>query len=189
MRNELKFKEYMTMLCEIHDKTLSDTMRDLYWKILEPYTDEQCEKAFKDAVYFNKFFPKPADLIEILSGDKKDRATEAWVEVLGSIRSIGNYESVRFSNPVIHSVIQVMGGWDNLAATMLVDEEKWKQKEFEKLYHVMERRGNHPDYLPGTCEMQNGSMQIKEYEERTGKKWKQEIIGIGFENKKQITGG
>jgi hypothetical protein len=171
MKDEIKFKEYMTLICELHDKVLSDMMKDLYWKVLDPFMDEQCEAAFKEIIYSSKFFPKPVDFLEILKGKKTDRATEAWIEVLGAVKHIGNYESVR------------------LTSTLLTDEEKWKQKEFERLYQVMERRGNHPTYLPGTCEMQNTSQQIKLYEERTGKKFKQEIIEIGFEENKQIAEG
>jgi hypothetical protein len=186
VNDKIKFKELLTVLCEIHDKKLSQTLADIYWESLSPFTDEQCEKAFKELILTNKFFPKPADFIEMLRGNKADRATEAWILVLNTVKRVGNYESVRFADPVIHSVLQVMGGWDHLAATMTIDEEKWKQKEFERLYQVMEKRGNHPKYLPGTCEMQNGTQQISVYEERTGKKFVQEIIEIGFEEQKQI---
>lgn len=186
MQDEIKFKEYMSMLCELYDKRMTQLLTNLYWKVLETFTDEQCEGAFKEIIYSSKFFPKPADFIEILRGKKGDQAVEAWITVLNAIKRIGNYESVKFSDPVIHSVLQVMGGWDHLASTLTTDEEKWKQKEFERLYVVMERRGNHPVYLPGTCEMQNGAQQIAAYEDRTGKKWKQEIIEIGFEEQKQI---
>ena len=187
MKNEIMFKEYMTLLCELHDRVLSDMMKGLYWKVLEPFTDEQCEAAFKEIIYSNKFFPKPADFTEILRGKKSDQAIDAWLLVLGAIKKIGNYESVEFSDQVIHSVLQVMGGWDQLASTLEVDEEKWKQKEFERIYQVMERRGDHPKYLPGTHEMQTSRSQIEEYERWTGKKFKQDIIQIGFEAQKQIS--
>ena len=186
MKNEIMFKEYMTLLCELHDRVLSDMMKGLYWKVLEPFTDEQCEAAFKEIIYSNKFFPKPADFTEILRGKKSDQAIEAWILVLGAIKKTGNYKSVEFADPVIHSVINVMGGWDQLAATMTTDEEKWKQKEFEKLYQVMERRGDHPKYLMGYNEMQNTPSMIADYEHRTGKKFEKKIIEIGFEEQKQI---
>jgi len=182
MRDEIKFKEYMSLLSETFDKPVSGSLNDLYWKILEPFTDEQCESAFKEIIYSSKFFPKPADFMEILKGKKEHRATEAWIEVLNAIKRIGNYESVKFSDPVIHSVLQVMGGWDKLAATMTVDEEKWKQKELERLYSIMGGRGNHPEYLPGTVEMENSRLGFPDK--------KPEIIKIGFSNEqKQIAEG
>jgi hypothetical protein len=186
MNDKIKFKELMTALCELHDKKLSQTLADIYWESLNQFTDDQCIKVFKELILSSKFFPKPADFMEILKGKKEHNATIAWIEVLNAIKRIGNYESVKFADPVIHSVLQVMGGWDQLAATMTTDEEKWKQKEFERLYQVMERRGDHPKYLPGYYESHNTPAMIAEYEDRTGDKWEQKIIEIGFEEQKQI---
>ena len=174
MKNEVKFKEYMTLLCELHDRVLSDMMKDLYWKILEPFTDEQCEKAFKEIIYSSRFFPKPADFRDVLCGRKENKATEAWIEVLIAVARIGNYKSVKFSDPAIHSVINAMGGWPQLCIMEKADE-KWKQKEFERLYEVIGARdGKHPEYLPGTHEIENF---------RTGNELDMEIIKIGLDGK------
>ncbi|MEN6423299.1 MAG: DUF6475 domain-containing protein [Smithella sp.] len=152
-------------------------MKDLYWKVLEPFTDEECEAAFKEIIYENKFFPKPADFREVLVGKKTNRATLAWLEVLGSVARIGNYQSVKFDDPVIHSVINAMGGWPQLCM-MEKNEEKWKQKEFERLYEVISsRKGNHPEYLIGTHEQENF---------KTGHEIEKEVVQIGFNNKTKL---
>lgn len=175
MKNETKFKEYMATMCELHDRTLSKLLTDLYWKVLEPYTDEQCEAAFKELIYSHRFFPKPADFIETIQGTKKNRATEAWIEVLESVRRIGNYQSVKFNDTAIHSVVAAMGGWPELCM-MDSDQVIWKQKEFERLYEVMAcRDGNHPEYLPGTHELENF---------KTGQDIKTQIVSVGHENRK-----
>lgn len=186
MNDKIKFKELMTMVCEIHSKELTSTLADIYWEILTPFTDEQCEKAFKEIILTSKFFPKPADFLEILRGKKTDQSTIAWLEVLDTVKRVGHWQSVKFSNPVIHSVINAMGGWAQLCM-MEIKDEKWKQKEFERLFEVISsREGKHPDYLPGENENSNTPYMIAMYEERTGKKFQQEIIEIGFEDKKQI---
>ena len=175
MKNEVKFKEYLATLCELHDRTMSKLLTDLYWKVLEPFTDEQCEKAFQEIIYSCKFFPKPVDFLEILNGKKANRATEAWLEALNSIKRIGNYQSVKFSDPVIHSVVQAMGGWPQLCM-MESKDEHWKQKEFERLYEVIaSREGKHPDYLPGTHEIENF---------RTGFEREPEVVRVGFDRQK-----
>lgn len=175
MKNVIKFKEYMTLLCELHDRILSDTMKDIYWKILEKFSDDECERAFKELIYSTKFFPKPADFLEVLCGKKENRATEAWLDVLNAVARIGNYQSVKFSDPLIHSVIQAMGGWPQLCM-MDNDEVKWKQREFERLYDVIAtRNGSHPDYLPGIHELENF---------RTGHDINQEVVRIGFDKNK-----
>lgn len=181
MRDEIKFKEYLATLCELHDRTMSKLLTDLYWKVLEPFSDEECEEAFKLIIYDSKFFPKPADFREVILGKKANKATEAWLEVLGAVSKIGNYQSVKFDNPVIHSVINAMGGWPKLCE-MTNDEAKWKQKEFERLYEVIsERDGKHPDYLPGAFETSNTPEKIAMYEERTGKNFQREVVKIGFD--------
>ena len=70
MKNEVKFKEYMATLCELYDRQISKLLTDLYWKILEPFTDEQCEEAFKEIISSCRFFPKPADFREVILGKK-----------------------------------------------------------------------------------------------------------------------
>jgi hypothetical protein len=175
MNDREKFLKNMALICDINDRKISEPLTDLYWKILEPFTDEECESAFKEIIQTCRFFPKPVDFMEILKGKKQDQATIAWIEVLNAVKRIGNYESVKFTDPVIHSVINMMGGWDQLAATMTTDEEKWKQKEFERLYEVISSRdGKHPEYLPGTHEQGNFT---------TGYEVETRIIEIGFQKK------
>lgn len=177
MRDEIKFKEYLATLCELHDRTMSKLLTDLYWKVLEPFSDEECEAAFKEIIYENKFFPKPADFRDILLGKKANKATLAWLEVLNSVARIGNYQSVKFDDPAIHSVINAMGGWPQLCM-MEKSEEKWKQKEFERLYDVISARaGKHPDYLVGTCEQENF---------KTGHEIEIEVVQIGFNHKTKL---
>jgi hypothetical protein len=160
MRDETKFKEWMTTLGEIHDKHISELLSSVYWKILEPYSDDQCEKAFSRLIYEAKWFPKPAELIEILDGKRMDRPTQAWIETVNAVRRHGNYISICFHDPVIHAVIEFMGGW-GATGEWMDDELKWKQREFEKLYPIMAGRGKNPKYLPGLCEIDNQAKGIE----------------------------
>lgn len=160
MKDHKLFLVNMATLSEVFDKQLSDTLLEVYWRILEPFDDSECMTIFKRIVIELKFFPKPAEFIEMLQGKKEHSATNAWLDVLGTVRRIGCYRSVRFADPIIHSVIQAMGGWPRLA-DMRVDDEKWKQKEFERLYQVLAenpRNGKHPEYLPGEHEIRNAAM-------------------------------
>lgn len=156
MKNDLLFKQYMTALSEIHGKELSTLLNSLYWKTLEPFTDAECEQAFKELVFSTKFFPKPADFLEILRGKIDEQGTRAWIQVVEAVRRHSNYESVRFADPVIHSVIEFMGGWGK-TRDWTDSELKWKAKEFEKVYGIMQRNDKHPEYLPGDIEVQNAA--------------------------------
>lgn len=171
MKDESKFKEYMLVLGEIFDKEITPALTGVYWKTLEHFSDEQCKRAFEQVIQTAKFFPKPAEFIEILEGRAENKAVHAWIEVNEAVRRFGPYQSVKFSDPVIHSVVQTMGGWPKLMDCTM-DEWKWRQKEFERLYAVItERDGKHPDHLPGIHELENAE-------------YKGQVIRIGFEKER-----
>ena len=179
MKNFTRFQEQMMLIGEVHGRQISQPLLDLYWKVLEPFPDEQCEIAFKRVLLDGRFFPKPVDFLEVLQGKKENQATEAWLKVLNAVKRVGTYQSVSFDDKAIHSVIDVMGGWEQLC-TMKTEDEKWKEKEFEKLYSVITSRpsDNHPQYLPGTVEMSNA---VTGHHDR-----KIEIIAIGTKEIKPI---
>lgn len=175
MKDEIKFKEYLSVLSEIHDRQITPMLASVYWKVLEPFTDEQCKAAFEQVIQSARFFPKPVDLLEILHGKSADAATVAWVKVVGAVRRVGNYDSVMFDDPVIHEVIDFMGGWPK-TGEWLESELTWKQKEFERLYSVFKvgSRKSIP-YLPGLLEIQNAAC---------GYKSTHQVVKIGFDDGK-----
>ena len=172
-----QFAEAMAVLSAVFDngREISRPLIGIYYNALENYTITDIRNAVqrmvKERVYAS--FPKPAEIVNMISGSVQDRSLEAWVKVANAIARIGNYQSVQFSNPVIHSVIQAMGGWEK-CGTFREDEMTWKQKEFERLYEIMEKQAKHPAYLPGIVETGNSA---------TGQGRKQEIVKIGFEEK------
>ena len=157
MKDYIHFKENMMLLCEIHSKIPSDIFLDTYWKILQPFSDEKCEEMFKTVILNNKWFPKPSEIAELLTTKREDRAMVAWIEVISTMRRVGQYRSVQFPDPATHDVIDFMGGWPAVA-DWPEDELKWKEKEFVKLFSAMvEREGSFKTYLPGVHEKNNGA--------------------------------
>ena len=84
-------------------------------------------------------------------------------DCLFRLRLIGNYGSVEFDDPVIHSVIEAMGGWVQFQ-NVHVNEWKWRRTEFERLYAVKEKLKDHPTYCPGLFEIQNGARGFSDFE-------------------------
>ena len=157
-----KFSELLMVLGEIFDKSLSAGLIMIYFDALKIYTDEQIERAIKTASLTCKFFPKPAELLEFINGNQTDRSVQAWEKFYRAIGRIGTYQSVEFDDAAIHTTIELMGGW--IAAGQWTNEEmKWKQKEFEKIYGVVSKRGNHSEYLPGLGEMENTKKGLREF--------------------------
>lgn len=135
MKNKKMFMEYMTGLGEIFNKEISNILKDVYWKALENYTDEKCEAAFKQVIATCKFFPKPAELIEILQGSKEDQSIDAWQQVIDALKTYHPDfpESKPSLPPEIQFAIDHLGGLDVLA-TMSYDELKWQEKRFREMY-------------------------------------------------------
>lgn len=149
-----QFLKYMISLGEIFSKEITDTLLQFYWMVLKDFAEEEITNAFNRVTLTLKFFPKPAELLEIIQGNQNDKAMMAWEKVFNTISRIGTYQSVEFDDPVIHSTIELMGGWVELG-NITTDEIKWKQKEFEKIYLVMVRKKKHPEHLAGITEKEN----------------------------------
>ena len=160
MKNKKLFREYMVLLGEIHNRELSDLLLDAYWKILEPFSDDACKKSFDQLIAISKFFPKPPDFLEILRGTIQDTAVLAWEKVDSTVKSHGPYVSVKFDDDVIHSCIELMGGWVALCNEDIKNWH-WKQKEFVQLYATLSKKNIHPEYLPGIVEKENGPRGLK----------------------------
>lgn len=185
-KDKKEFATKMALIAEVFDdgKPPTKLKLDIYFKALEKYPIESISSAVSNIINNRVFpsFPKPAEIIQEIEGKRENRSTEAWMMVISAVRRIGNYQSVAFADPVIHSVITQMGGWPQLC-TMQTDEEKWKQKEFERLYNIISEfpRAAHIAYLPGTIEIDNS---YRGYES------KNEIVKIGFGREKiKLIGG
>ncbi|TES88934.1 MAG: hypothetical protein E3J94_07165 [Desulfobacteraceae bacterium] len=160
MKNRDSFDEFMAALGDIYDKEITEFITSIYWRILEKYSDEQCNKMFNDALITFKFFPKPVELIELITGGKDNLEDKAQVEalkVLQAIRRIGGGDSVIFEDPVTTAVIKMgFNGWVQLTADLLVENEKWFAKDFCKIYETYARQGiKSSGNLAGIVEMDN----------------------------------
>jgi hypothetical protein len=74
MKDENRFLELMTVLGEIHDRKITRLLLDVYWRVLEPFPDEACIRAFHELIRSAKFFPKPAEFLELLEAKREVRA-------------------------------------------------------------------------------------------------------------------
>lgn len=144
------------------DKVPNDFMIDAYHNVLREYSEEEINIAFSMAIKTLKFFPKPVELIELISGPTEDLESRAVIqanEVLNTIKRVGGGQSVKFADPVTNAVVrQTFGGWVQLCSELLIDQEKWFLKDFAAAYRAF-KKGNITDteHLPGQIELHNGA--------------------------------
>jgi hypothetical protein len=155
MNNEDKpsFLSRFTGMCEYWEKKYSDALLDIYWCALSDLTIDQFEQASSQAVQRLTFFPKVAELRELISGNGEAEALSAWQELQKGISRAGAYQSVLFEDPRITRLIEIMGGWVEVCAWPL-NELKFRRKEFLDAYKVLPATGE-PKVLAGICERDN----------------------------------
>lgn len=157
-----EFSKSIMVLGEIFDVNVSKHKMDIYFEILKSYTDEQIEKAFEIIVRTCKFFPKPAEIIELIEGKENEKLLLMWEKIKNAIRDHGAYESIAFEDRIINQIIESLGGWVFLCSTPN-EEMKWRQKEFERLYYVFRNQNvkEMPVYVMGITEQCNRQIGVE----------------------------
>ena len=166
-----EFIKILTGLAAMFDRPLTVLIRDMYFTALDDLTIEQLNTAGNQIARTATFFPKPVDFRNAINGNQDEAAIAAWEKVLKGKSKAGQYQSVQFDDPVIHTVIKLMGGWGAVCRLEGHDDEKWQRIDFEKTYKAMQGSNkDHPVYLPGAAEVQNAAK---------GFPTKKEVLAIG----------
>ncbi len=153
------FSRMMALMAELYGKACTEPFVNIYWHLLKDFELLDIRKAFKAHINNpdgGQFFPKPADIIRFLDGSAETRALQAWSLVERAIGQIGRYQSLVFDDPLVHAVIEDMGGWIKLCDITL-KELPFASLEFQKRYQglIMKPPRRHPPYLCGIVERDN----------------------------------
>jgi hypothetical protein len=159
-----KFASLLAGLGEMYDKEITPMMADMYWDALKEFDYEAVSKAAQLHMKNpegGQFFPKVADLVRHLSGNNTDKGMQAWSRVEKAVRTVGPYMSVAFDDPIIHAVIQDMGGWTGFGNCDEQTEWPFRQNEFVKRYRAYLNAGGagkYPAVLTGIADMHNRTL-------------------------------
>jgi len=88
-----RFASAFQTMCEIFDKKNTKIMLAGYFKTLESFSIDQVEKAVSTAIGSCKFFPKPVELIEFITGGQSQIASNAQIEV---DKILCHFQTIRF---------------------------------------------------------------------------------------------
>ena len=158
-QDRIQFQEVWTATYAMYRQRVSDSMLDLSFGALLPYSIEDVRKGITAHIRnpdTGQFPPKPADVIKHISGNSQSAGGEAWAKVDRAIRCVGNYRTVVFDDPKIHAAIDRLGGWQKISMT---DEKEYPflRNNFLKLYQgfTVQPPETFPRKLIGTCEHEN----------------------------------
>jgi len=134
------FATELTMVAEVFGERLSESRLRAYFAALEAYSIEDVQAACRGAIKTNRFFPRPADLIEMLEGGVEDRAVYQWAQVM--LRAKGQPHEM---DAVAEMAVEMMGGWREQIQWLRMihathrDEEN-QRRFFLQMYHAASQR-------------------------------------------------
>lgn len=154
------FAEVVRASMDVYGRDVSPDVLRIWWAALQEFSIDEVRTGFSRYIKSTEsgtFPPKPADIIRMIEGSSSDRGALAWAKVLEAAQRVGAYRSVCFDDPIIHNVIEAMGGWTAICA-MEKDEQPFRSAEFAKRYRTYAETGGareYPAYLLGIHEATN----------------------------------
>ena len=102
----------MALLAETFDKDFTVQRVEIYARALAEYPIEVIAAAVDDAIRRLKFFPKPAELIELIEGSPDDQAEHGWGQIWLALTRSGTYQSLLCEDDVLaETVRRLYGSW------------------------------------------------------------------------------
>jgi len=156
-QDRAKFAELVTEALGFYRQDVTDFQLDVWWQSLKAFEYAEVERAFSIHIQNpdrGQFPPRPADITRLLRGGAGDRALQAWSRVEKAIRHVGPYRSVIFDDPIIHRVIDEMGGWIRLCEVNTDKDLEFRGQEFRTRFqgYAVRRPQDWPPQLPGYAE-------------------------------------
>ncbi len=161
-----KFKELITAINVTYGEEFTQPQTLLWWNMFKPYSIE----AFEQAVYQHMsdpdqgiFSPKPANIMKFINGTTKqndqqleDKAMLAWMVIIGEVKRIGSYGSLKLEDKQALAAVRALGGW-KFICSKTESELVWLQKEFVATYQTFENTPTEalPNNLPGRILLEN----------------------------------
>lgn len=137
------FMETLLAACAVYDrKPLHKTALQMYWEILKGESLEAFQSAMGRHMETSKFFPKPAELRELIHGSTELNASDAWLAARSRIgkyddqgRYIGADNKPNFDDPRIQQCVDLY--WRDMCLRP-ESEQQWVQKRFEETYATID---------------------------------------------------
>jgi len=154
------FAEMMAGIYEFYNRQVSEQGLMIWWEAMKGFELATVRGALSRHVMnpdSGQFIPKPADVVRELSGTRADASMLAWSRVIEGIKSVGSWNSIVFDDPIIHRVIEDLGGWPWLCGQD-DSELPFVERRFRDAYRAWLARGGTPHHQPrliGTFERVN----------------------------------
>ena len=147
------FATLMLGLGETYGEPVSDARMEIYFSALSDIDLSTLRKAATAHVRMSKFFPRPAELRDVLEGSQEDRAELAWMTVPAIVRRFGFYREPEREDwhdaATRRAALELYGGWKALCSSLPAEgpELLGYRKAFIAAYRAYDNRAQ-LDALP-----------------------------------------
>lgn len=165
--DRVKFNEVFLSIYTLFGKEPNDATTGLYFEILQEYDVELVTDGIRAALRSCKFFPKPAEIFEIIEGKENEHIDFAYQEAK-SIVYHGFHYPIRLKNKLTMQTIADMGGLHEFYNRVFINSETDTAAffEFKRIYKTYFRlfrsRGFVPEisYLSGYMNALPGAVPV-----------------------------
>ncbi len=139
--DRLEFAKTLLVVGETFNEPVSHGRAEAYFEALGDFTLEQVKGACAMALRGSKFFPRPAELRELIEGDRDEAATAAWGAILREIRRVGYIGAPNLDDRALRAVRELFGSWQRLCERLPAEGPEllgWV-KQFKAVYASVEK--------------------------------------------------
>ena len=155
-----KFGALLAGVMDLYGKVLAVPTVGIWWGALARFEWADVERAF--GLYVQdpdqgRYPPTPAGVIAQIEVSGLQAGQAAFDRLVAAIRSVGPYESVVFDDPLIHAVVDALGGWIHICSSWTTEDLKFREREFGTRYQaaLKAERVPYPGKLIGLAEAHN----------------------------------
>lgn len=144
--NRARFAELMFGMGETFNEPVSSVRAGAYFDALSDLPIESVEQAVRLAVKQSKFFPKPVELRECITGNQTDEAATEWALFQREVSRTGYTRTPELSAATMETVRVLFGSWRTACASLPSPDSdrapelmNWR-KQFIQVYGDTKRR-------------------------------------------------
>ena len=136
--NKQVFTRGLGELALAFSKEVDEYQGKLYFDNLRDLRNEDFAKAVKLIIQNNKFFPKIAEIRQLIKNSDGD-VLEAWTRFREEIGENGVYGKPHFKRQIFHDCVRHLGGW-NVISYVERKDMPFLRRDFIEIYKVLRQR-------------------------------------------------
>ena len=132
----------LKVLGETFNEPVSDTRAEAYFFALDDFTIEHVEEACRLAIRHARFFPRPAELRELIVGTDANASGQAWLALVREVRRTGYTGTPELEATARVAMERVWGSWITLCQTLPAEGPGFAvwEKRFRETYQTLTAR-------------------------------------------------